>query len=147
MIFIVLAIIILVVSFVLALISLIREQKAISTDNESESAKSREGQEMTSDSAVSLPKAAAGDFGDQTIPPVGETGQSPQISAPQPRKPFFWEEPGVGKVDVGETTETQNTAAGDTQELWRNKPEIQVNSKGGLSGEISLRKMTQNNEK
>lgn len=147
MIFLVLAIIILVVSFILALISLIREQKAISADNENESAKSGEGQEMASDSAASLPKATAGDFGDQTITPVGETGQSPQISAPQPRKPFFWEEPGVGKVDVRETMGTQSMISGGAQELWRNKPEIQADSKGGLSGEISLRKMTQKDEK
>lgn len=142
MIFIILAIIILIVSFILALASLIREQKTISSDYQEidlEESEDTHGQKQV-ETTVLTPGPKPSDTEDRKMVTESIVSQLSRESPSASAEPFPWEDQPIQKTGADSREFGYDK---DTEELWRNKQVNQTDRKEGLSGEISIKEISQ----
>lgn len=138
MIFIVLAFFILVISFIIALVTLIREQKGLAGES------SNQGAKVDSLDSNKVPvkevKREENDLAfrekDQSVGLQSRQSQDLPVEA---RELFPWEENLEDFSTYGQETTTLKKS-GNSQDLWENKPQAagEGEDKSNLSGEISL---------
>lgn len=147
MIFIVLAFFILVISFIIALVTLVREQKGLADEPPDQGKKvdsldsnnvSAKGAQHEEDDLASREK-------DQS---VGFQSRQSQDLPVEDREKFPWEENLEDSSNFGQETTVLNKSS-NFQDLWKNKPlaASEGEDKSNLSGEISLKDISKQRNK